>query len=76
VKQHEPALSRLSGLVKKKEEKKKKRRKVFFSLLTSLFSCIFSLIAIAILNTFSKRQIFSFLAKNSTTESNWEGVSN
>jgi hypothetical protein len=50
VKQHQPALSRLSGLVKKKEREKNKKKptKQTFSL-TSLFSCIFSLIAIAIL---------------------------
>jgi hypothetical protein len=64
VKQHQSALSCLSGLVKKEKQKEKqkqkrrtKARKVFFSPLTSLFSRIFSLIAIAILkhtNTCSK----------------------
>jgi hypothetical protein len=55
MKQHQPALHCLPGLAstKKKEKEKRKRKKKekqnSLPLLTSLFACIFSLIAIAIL---------------------------
>jgi hypothetical protein len=60
MKQHQPALRCLTRLVKKQEKKKTKTKKNFLLPLTSLFSCIFSLIAIAILQTQTPAPNISF----------------
>jgi hypothetical protein len=52
MKQDQPALSRRTRRVENKKKKQKKNKKQnSLPLLTSLFSCIFSLIAIAIPQT-------------------------